>query len=52
MNLVFSKQTLYVVTMVYVIDGNDYVNVFNLIYDDINGIKEKDLVDYIEKNKG
>lgn len=38
--------------MVYVIDGNDYVNVFNLIYDDINGIKEKDLVDYIEKNKG
>lgn len=38
--------------MVYVIDGNDYVNVFNLIYDDISGIKEKDLVDYIEKNKG
>lgn len=38
--------------MVYVIDGNDYVNVFNLIYDDISGIKEEDLVDYIEKNKG
>lgn len=38
--------------MVYVIDGNDYVIVFNLIYDDVNRIKEKDLVDYIEKNKG
>ena len=32
--------------------GNDYVNLSYLSYDAINAIKEKDLVDYIEKMKG
>ena len=32
--------------------GKDYVNLFDLIYDGINAIKKKDLVDYIEKMKG
>ena len=32
--------------------GNDYVNLFGLTYDDINGIKKKELVDYIKKLKG
>ena len=31
--------------------GNDYVNLFD-IFDAINAIKKKDLVDYIEKIKG
>ena len=32
--------------------GKDCVNLFYLTYDAINVIKEKDLVDYIEKMKG
>ena len=31
---------------------NEYVNLFYLTYDNINAIKKKDLVDYIEKMKG
>ena len=32
--------------------GNDYVNLFDLTYDAINAIKNKDLVDYTNKIKG
>ena len=32
--------------------GKEYVNLFDLIYDAINAIEKKDLVDYIEKMKG
>ena len=32
--------------------GKDSVNLFDLTYDAINAIKEKDLADYMEKMKG
>ena len=32
--------------------SNDFVNLFDLSYDNINVIKKKDLVDYIEKMNG
>ena len=31
---------------------NSFVNLFRLSYDDINGMKKKDLVDHIENMKG
>ena len=31
---------------------NSFVNLFRLSYDDINGMKKKDLVDHIENKKG
>ena len=31
---------------------NSFVNLFRLSYDDINGMKKKDLIDHIENMKG
>ena len=31
--------------------GKDYVNLFDLTYDAINAIKEKDLADYMESSR-
>ena len=40
-------------TLVYkVMTENSFVNLFRLSYDDINGMKKKDLIDHIENMKG
>ena len=41
----------YEYSIVNIMAGNYYVNLFYLTYDAINVIKKKDLVDYIEKMK-
>ena len=40
-------------TLVYkIMAQSNLVNIFNLSYDTINGMKKKDLVDHIENLKG
>ena len=44
---------LYVDTLIYkTMAENNFVNLFSLTYDAINGMKKKDLVDRIENLKG